>query len=62
MIYTIDMIIMIILKTLSKSLTITRGVGYKPPIMFRDHGHHGSWHHHHTGGGLAIVFAALTQI
>jgi hypothetical protein len=30
--------------------------------MFRnfEHGHH-SWHHHHTGGGLAIVFAALTE-
>jgi hypothetical protein len=30
--------------------------------MFRniDHGHHAHWHHHHTGGGLAIVFAALT--
>jgi hypothetical protein len=28
--------------------------------MFRniDHGHHAHWHHH-TGGGLAIVFAAL---
>jgi hypothetical protein len=26
-----------------------------------DRGHHGHWHHHHTGGGLAIVFAALTE-
>jgi hypothetical protein len=25
-----------------------------------DHAHHG-WHHHHVGGGLAIVFAALTE-
>jgi hypothetical protein len=24
------------------------------------HGHH-AWHHHHVGGGLAIVFAALTE-
>jgi hypothetical protein len=24
-------------------------------------GHHAHWHHHHTGGGLAIVFAALTE-
>ena len=59
----IDMIIMIILKILSqKSLTITSAVGYKPPIMFRDHGHHASWYHHHAGGGLAIVFAALKKI
>jgi hypothetical protein len=26
-----------------------------------DRGHHWHWHHHHTGGGLAIVFAALTE-
>jgi hypothetical protein len=26
-----------------------------------DRGHHAHWHHHHTGGGLAIVFAALTE-
>jgi len=26
-----------------------------------DRGHHAHWHHHHTGGGLAIVFAALTK-
>jgi len=30
--------------------------------MFKtDRGHHAHWHHHHTGGGLAIVFAALTE-
>jgi hypothetical protein len=27
-----------------------------------DRGHHAHWHHHHTGGGLAIVFAALTEV
>jgi hypothetical protein len=26
-----------------------------------DRGHHAHWRHHHTGGGLAIVFAALTK-
>jgi len=26
-----------------------------------DRGHHAYWHHHHIGGGLAIVFAALTE-
>jgi hypothetical protein len=26
-----------------------------------DRVHHWHWHHHHTGGGLAIVFAALTE-
>jgi hypothetical protein len=26
-----------------------------------DRGHHAYWHHHHTGGGLAIVFGALTE-
>jgi hypothetical protein len=26
-----------------------------------DRGHHWHWHHHHSGGGLAIVFAALTE-
>jgi hypothetical protein len=25
-----------------------------------DRGHHAHWHHH-TGGGLSIVFAALTE-
>jgi hypothetical protein len=30
--------------------------------MFSKHGHgHHVWHHHHEGGGLAIVFAALTE-
>jgi hypothetical protein len=45
-------------------LTLGRPVGYKPDeqmFINRVHGHHGYWHHHHTGGGLAIVFAALTE-
>src|SRR5215212_3481085 len=49
-------------KRVSKCLTTLWRLRYKPSTMFStDRGHHAHLRHHHTGGGLAIVFAALTE-